>query len=422
MRGGYWKTWDDPACISVLTPEDAYRRRRKKRWARNAADNGSSLLPFDEAFSPESLLRTLRYLARKGGQAPGPDGLRYRDLSRRDEPRLARVLSTSVLTGMYRPQRTRSVPIPKPSGGTRRLSIPCAPDRVVSRQLLEVLTPVVEPIFLPSSFGFRLRRSPWHALSALEAAMRIYGAWVVTPEDIKAAFDRVRIDHVLSDFARVITDPQYLSLIAAVLRGTEGERRKLGISQGDPMSPAALNVHLHFVHDAPIGDVGTPTFWLRYADDLAYLSRTSSEGQEARERSADLLKQAGLTLKGPGEPIDLRKGGSAQLLGLVIQLHEGTIRYSIPDKAYKELENSLEGAHAAEDPPETARRGINGWLNYYGPAFERNADDVVERVLSLTARHGFRGILRSEDIRSQWRSAHQSWLSLRGGYLREAGL
>src|SRR5207253_1636022 len=143
--------------------------------------------------------------------------------------------------------------------------------------------------------------------------------------------------------------------------------------------------------DVFIGDVGTLASWLRFADDLAYLSWEVSEGLRARERSADLLKQAGLELKGPGNPIDLREGGSVKLLGLALRLHKGTVRYSIPDEAYAELETKLEEAHVEEDPPETARRATNGWVNYYGPAFENSADDAIGRVLGLTDCHGFRG-------------------------------
>jgi hypothetical protein len=252
--------------------------------------------------------------------------------------------------------------------------------------------------------------------------MRALGAWVVTKDDIKAAFDRVNTDAVLKDFGRVISDPKYQALIGAVLRGSAGDRRREGIDQGNSMSPLGLNVHLDRVHDALIGDVGTLASWFRYADDLAYLTRKVSEGQRARERSADLLKQVGLTLKGPGEPIDLREGRSVRLLGLLLRLHKGVIRYEIPDEAYTELETKLEEAHEEEDPPETARNAAFGWTNFYGPAFENSADDVVERVLDLADSHGFRGVLRREDIQTRGRSAHQSWLALRGRFLREAGL
>jgi len=292
---------------------------------------------------------------------------------------------------------------------------------VVARRLYELLTPIFERLFLDNSFGFRPGRNTWQALAALEAAMRLYGAWVITPEDITGAFDHANIERILSHFARVINDRQYLALIAAVLHGSEGLNRKEGIEigQGDPLSPLALNVHLHYAHDVPIDAEGTPPFWLRYADDLAYLTREVSEGRKVRERSADLLRQVGLTLKGPGTPTDLRDGGSVTLLGLTLSLRNDTIRYEIPDEAYTELEISLEQAHQSDDPPETARRAVYGWVGANGPAFESSADSTVPRILKLITRFGFRGCTCSKDIRTLWESAHQQWLTARGDALRK---
>jgi retron-type reverse transcriptase len=420
-RGGYENHWDDPSGIPVLTADEAYRRRRKKRQARHAADNGWSLPPFDEAFSTENLLSTADDLARDGGPAPGVDGLTLRAVSRRELASLLREVSKDVLAGTYRPQPTRRVPVQKRSGGSRLLKIPSVLDRVVARRQYELLTPIVERLFLQNSFGFRPGRNTWHALAALEAAMHLHGAWVLTPDDIKAAFDNVLVDAALEAIARHIKDRQFMCLTEALLRGSRGNNRK-GISQGHPFSPVVLNVLLHHAHDVLIDAEGTLASWLRYADDLAYLTREVSEGRGARERAAELLKQVGLTLKGPGEPIDLREGGTVKLLGLELRLHDGDIRYEIPADAYMKLETNLEEAHVAEDPPETARRAIHGWINSYSPTFEYSADDAIVRVLGLTARYGFRKLLTDEDIRKRWRSAHQFWTALRERSFREAGL
>jgi retron-type reverse transcriptase len=407
--------------IAPLTAAEAFRRRRA---ARLAADALSGLPPFAAAFSTEILLHTYGRVSREGGQAAGLDGLTYKDLSRCEAAGLFRAVSKSVLAGTYRPQPTRPVSIPKASGGTRTLRLPSILDRVVARRLDEVLTPVFERLFLQNSYGFRPGRSPLHVLAALEAAMHAKDAWVVPEDDVKGAFDNVRTNGVADDFKRVITDPQYMALIGAVLRGSAGGKGKegIGIGQGCPFSPLALNVHLHYAHDVLIDNMGTLPFWFRYADNLVYLSREESEGRRARERSAGLLKQVGLTLKGPGRPIDLREGGSVQLLGLVLRLHIGIIRYGIPREAYRELEDSLEEAHMAVDPPEAARSAAIGWINSYGPAFEYSADDVVARVLDLADSHGYAGALSGEDIRSKGQSAHQSWSAIRERALREAGL
>ena len=55
----------------------------------------------------------------------------------------------------YLPPPLRRVTIPKPSGGTRELAIPTIADRVAQRACVEVLTPIMERVFLPCSFGYR---------------------------------------------------------------------------------------------------------------------------------------------------------------------------------------------------------------------------------------------------------------------------
>jgi retron-type reverse transcriptase len=412
MRGGYCNIWNNPSNIAVLTAEEASRRRRARRQARHAVDVEQLLLSFDQAFSTENLLRTADDLVRHGGQAPGVDGLTLRAVSRRELAGLLRMVSKTILAGSYRPQPSMPVPIPKRSGGSRLLKIPCVLDRIVARRLCELLTPISERIFLENSYGFRPRRNTWHALAAQEAAMWLHDAWVVTPEDVKAAFDNVLVDAGLKAFARVIKDQRFMCLIEAVLRGSRGTNRK-GIDQGGPFSPLSLNVLLHYAHDVLINNMSTLASWFRYADNIVHLTREVSEGLGARERAAELLKQVGLTLKGPGRPVDLREGGLVKLLGLEIRLHKGMLRYEIPGESYEELENSLDDAHVAEDPPLTARNAVYGWISYFGPTFESSADGATERVLSLLKRQGSRGILTGEEIRHQWRNSHQSWRALR---------
>jgi RNA-directed DNA polymerase len=46
------------------------------------------------------------------------------------------------------------VEIPKPGGGTRQLGIPTVVDRLVQQAILQVLEPILDPAFSPSSFGF----------------------------------------------------------------------------------------------------------------------------------------------------------------------------------------------------------------------------------------------------------------------------
>lgn len=97
-----------------------------------------------------------------------------------------------LLEGTYKPQAVRGVEIPKPGKkGTRRLGIPTVVDRLIQQALLQVLSPVFEPGFSESSYGFRPGRSAHQAvLQAQEYARQGY-QWVVDL-DLEKFFDRVK--------------------------------------------------------------------------------------------------------------------------------------------------------------------------------------------------------------------------------------
>jgi RNA-directed DNA polymerase len=346
---------------------------------------------------------------RTGGAAPGIDGITYACLSRSESAEALRVLSRGLLDGTYRPHPARRVPLPKPGGGHRTLALRNIFDRVVARALADALTPLWERVFLPRSFGFRPGLGVWHLLAALEADAVARHRWVLATDDIKKAFDNVIIDDVLADHRSLLQESSLLPLTDVVLRGGEAER-KVGIDQGSPVSPLALNVRLHHAHDLGVNQGHLPS-WYRYADNVAYLCEDVSEGEQALERARNLLEGSGLSLKGEdGRPTDLREE-STQLLGFSLKAEGGRLRMAPGKGCLDRLTQSLEKAYETNDPTRTANQAVHGWVEAMGPAFEgRRSMDVLREVYRRASNLGFREIDPPKALRRSWRASHQRWL------------
>ena len=98
---------------------------------------------------------------------------------------------TAVLDGSYQPSPVRRKSIPKPGGrGERLLGIPIVTDRVIAQAIQQVLTPIFDPEFSESSFGFGPGRSAHGVLRQLQAYLRA-GYRVAADLDLEKLFDRV---------------------------------------------------------------------------------------------------------------------------------------------------------------------------------------------------------------------------------------
>ncbi|MBL8290942.1 MAG: hypothetical protein JNN08_03845 [Bryobacterales bacterium] len=72
------------------------------------------------------------------------------------------------MAGTYIPSPVRRVEKPKPSGGTRKLGIRTVQDRLIQQMMLQVLTPIFDPMFSEHSYGFRPGRSAQDAVRAAQ--------------------------------------------------------------------------------------------------------------------------------------------------------------------------------------------------------------------------------------------------------------
>ena len=177
-------------------------------------------------------------------------------------------IRAKLLAGTYVPSPVKRVEIPKPSGGTRMLSIPTVQDRFVQQLLVQVLTPIFDPTFSEHSYGFRPGRSAQDAMRAAQKHAQEGRDWVVDI-DITKFFDHVNHDILMGRIAPVIRDKRVLHLIGKFLRRgalVDGLVKPSveGTPQGGPLSPLLSNIYLDAL-DKELDQRGHS--YCRYADD-----------------------------------------------------------------------------------------------------------------------------------------------------------
>jgi len=102
-----------------------------------------------------------------------------------------------IQTGQYTPQPVRRVEIPKGNGNTRKLGIPTVTDRVIQQAVVQILTPIIDPIFSDCSYGFRPNKSAHQAIAKAQSYMD-EGYKFVVDMDLEKFFDRVQHDKLMS--------------------------------------------------------------------------------------------------------------------------------------------------------------------------------------------------------------------------------
>jgi RNA-directed DNA polymerase len=202
----------------------------------------TSMTLMEQIVDERNVLKAWRNVKANKG-APGPDGVTLDEFEKSFRHAWPTVRQ-QLLDGTYQPLAARRKSIPKPDGSERHLGIPNVQERLIQQAILQVLTPIFDPGFSESSFGFRPKRSAQGAAKQVQRHIRS-GYRQCLDMDLSKFFDRVQHDVLLARVARKVHDKRLLRLIGRYLRAgvmvdRQWEPSHEGTMQGGPLAPPTI--------------------------------------------------------------------------------------------------------------------------------------------------------------------------------------
>lgn len=185
----------------------------------------------------------------------------------------------------------------------RNLQIPDIPDRVILRSIVEVIEPILTPVFNlnnPASFAYIRKKG---VRKAIARVIELYGEGnsYVLEADIKDFFPSIKHEQLLKKvYSALLPDKSINELIRQGIEQEvnldeveekywrEFQESEVGIPLGGGLSPLLANVYLSSF-DAQMLKAGFGL--VRYADDFVVLGKTPEEVKRAYDLARRILEK-----------------------------------------------------------------------------------------------------------------------------------
>jgi RNA-directed DNA polymerase len=258
--------------------------------AREEKPNPSMTQLMEAVVERSNMILALHRVEKNGGSA-GVDEMTVGELREYLKEHWPKI-KEELLEGGYQPAAVRRVQIAKPAGGMRQLGIPTVVDRLIQQALNQVLSPIFDPNFSQSSYGFRPGRKAHQAVHKAQADVASGKRWIVEM-DLEKFFDRVNHDILMFRVARRVNDKRVLLLIrrylqAGIMAGGVMTASREGTPQGGPLSPLLSNIVLDDL-DKELERRGLS--FCRYADDCNIHVSSRRAGQRVLESITDFVQR-----------------------------------------------------------------------------------------------------------------------------------
>ena len=324
-------------------------------------------------------LKIAKQRVKKNKGASGIDGMEVKELDEYLSKHLDEI-KEQIRNKKYSPKPVKRVEIPKPDGGVRNLGVPTVVDRFVQQAIAQVLTPIYEPKFSESSYGFRPNRCCEMAiLKALEFMNDGY-QWVVDI-DLEKFFDNVNHDKMISLIMKDVKCGEIVSLINKFLKSgimidDEYKESVIGTPQGGNLSPLLSNIMLNQL-DKELEARGLR--FTRYADDCIILVGSSKAADRVMKNVSIFIEsklglKVNMTKSKVSKPNDIKYLG----FGFFMDKNDGLWKAKPHAKSVEKLKLKLKKltsrrwSISLDERLEKIKKTIVGWTNYYKIGFWKN--------------------------------------------------
>lgn len=321
----------------------------------------------DKIYRIENLQLSFKRVKNNNG-APGIDGETVLDFTLKLDENIE-FLHEKLKTNTYEPSPVRRTEIGKPDGGVRLLGIPTVKDRVVQQAIVNVIEPIFDETFHPSSYGYRPKHSQHQAVAKAERFMNKYGLTQVIDMDLSKCFDTLDHELIMDAIAEKISDGRVLDLIkkflkSGVMQDGEFSETEVGSPQGGVISPLISNIYLN-KFDQKMKDKGIRI--VRFADDILIFAKDKVTIGNYRTYATKVLEEElKLTVnKDKTKATSVYEG--VGFLGFVIY----TKWITVAPKRVKRFEDKIRDktkrgtGRSMEDIIKSLNPLLRGWINYY---------------------------------------------------------
>ena len=244
----------------------------------------------------DNISDAIKYLQSKGDKE-GPDGIKPSMLGEYWNDNKNSIVE-SIYNYKYEMGVVRQYTEVSKKGKKRIVSVLGVADKMISRAIVQIVAPEIEPQFIDSSFAYR-KGLGCKDVAEFAKSQIINGRFYVAETDIQDFFDCIPHDALFNMIDAVFSEREVSILIKNMIAcevDLEEEKKKLdiGILQGMPISPLLSNI---FLNDIDNEMKQLFEGYCRYGDDIRIFTRTAEEAEKALSVVVEKITNVKLQIK-----------------------------------------------------------------------------------------------------------------------------